>query len=132
MKIYTIKMTFVFVAIVISTYLGSLMSHLKLGNSIYFAALFQLCVFLLLNYYVSKGSSKNPNSQIRRIMIASMLRMFIILIFLIITMFNQPKTNIPWTVAYSLFFLLYLIFDISKKNANLRPHLKAPDENGNN
>jgi len=115
MKIYTIKMTFVFVAIVISTYLGSLMSHLKLGNSIYFAALFQLCVFLLLNYYVSKGSSKNPNSQIRRIMIASMLRMFIILIFLIITMFNQPKTNIPWTVAYSLFFLLYLIFDISKK-----------------
>ena len=33
MKIYTIKMTFVFVAIVISTYLGSLMSHLKLGNN---------------------------------------------------------------------------------------------------
>jgi len=132
MKFYTIKMTFVFIAIALSTYLGSMFSNLKLGNSIYFAAFFQLCVFLILNYYVSKGDKKNANSQIRRIMISSMLRMFFILMFLIITMLNHPKNNIPWTVAYSLFFLLYFIFDISKKNINLRTHLKAPDENGNN
>ncbi len=132
MKIYSIKMAFVFVAIVVSTYLGSMFSNLKLGNSIYFAAFFQLCVFLLLNYYVTVGHKKSGNSQIRRIMIASMLRMFVILIFLIITMLNQPKANIPWTIAYGLYFLLFLIFDISKNHTNLRPDLKAPDENGNN
>jgi hypothetical protein len=85
-----------------------------------------------LNYYVTIGSKKSGNSQIRRIMIASMLRMFVILIFLIITMLNQPKVNIPWTIAYGLYFLLFLMFDISKNHTNLRPDLKAPDENGNN
>jgi hypothetical protein len=80
---------------------------------------------------VIKGDQKNANSQIRRIMIASMLRMFFVLIFLVITMLNRPEVNIPWTIAYGLYFLLYLMFDISKNHINLRPDFKTPDENGN-
>ncbi len=124
-------MTFVFIAIVVSTIVGSTFSHLKFGNSIYFAALYQLLVFILLKYFVSRGDQKNANSQIRRIMIASMLRMFLILMFLVITMLNRPEVNIPWTIAYGLYFLLFLMFDISKNHINLRPDFKTIDENGN-
>lgn len=132
MKTYSLKMVFVFFAIVISTIVGSAFSNLKFGNSIYFAAFFQLLVFIALKFFVIKGDQKNVNSQIRRIMIASMLRMFFVLIFLVITMLNRPEVNVPWTIAYGLYFLLYLMFDITKNHIILRPHLKAPDENGNN
>ena len=124
-------MTFVLVAVLLSTLMSSYVSHLKLGNSIYFAAIFQYIVFILLRYFILNGGKNNANAQIRRIMIASTTRMLIILMFLVITMLNQPKVNIPWTIAYGVYFLLFLVFDISEKHTNLRPDLKSSDENGN-
>lgn len=132
MKVYSIKMIFVLVALVASTFLGSMFSSLKFGNSIYFAAFFQFVVFMLVRYFIHKSDANNPNSQIRRIMIGSTLRMLVILIFLVITMLNQVKVNLPWTLLYCLYFLLFLLFDISEKYSNLRPDLKMPNENRSN
>ncbi len=131
MKVYSYKMVFVLLALMASTYFGCMFSSLKLSNSIYFAAFFQFLVFIILRYFVLKSDPKNPNSQIRRIMIGSTLRMLVILIFLVITMLSQEKVNIPWTLVYCLYFLLFLLFDISEKHSNLRPDLKIPNENGN-
>lgn len=131
MRVYTIKMLFVLVALSLSTFLGTMFSNLKFGNSIYFAAFFQFSVFMLVRYFIHKSDLNNPNSQIRRIMIGSTLRMLVILIFLVITMLNQVKVNLPWTLLYCLYFLLFLLFDISEKHSNLRPDLKIPNENGN-
>jgi hypothetical protein len=124
-------MAFVCLAIMVSTFMGSHISTLKFGYSIYFAAFFQFLVFVLVRWYISKADAKNPNSQIRRIMIGSMLRMFVVLIFLVITMLNQGKANVPWTTAYVVFFLLYLFLDMSEKRTNLRPDLKTSENNAN-
>ena len=130
MKVYSYKMVFVFLAVTASTYFGCMFSSLKLSGIIYFAAFFQLLVFLLVRYFIHQSDQNNPNSQIRRIMIGSTLRMLVILIFLVITMLSQEKVNIPWTLVYCLYFLLFLLFDISEKHSNLRPDLKIPNENG--
>lgn len=121
MKQYSLKMGFIWVAFMASTWLGSRFSHLQFGNSIYFAGFFQFAVFVLLRWFVVKSNPQNPNSSIRRLMIASMLRMLFILMFLVITMINQGKANIPWTIVYCLYFILFLVFDFSEKHTNLRP-----------
>ena len=87
----------------------------------YFGLLYLVLIFWALRYYVSKSSIKNPNQWVRRAMTSSMLRLLAVLTFLLITLINRGKADLVFTSAYCLYFLLFLLFEMSEKRSNLRP-----------
>ena len=87
----------------------------------YFGLLYLVLIFWALRYYVSKSSITNPNQWVRRAMTSSMLRLLAVLTFLLITLINRGKADLVFTSAYCLYFLLFLLFEMSEKRSNLRP-----------
>ncbi len=87
----------------------------------YFGLLYLVLIFWALRYYVSKSSVTNPNQWVRRAMTSSMLRLLAVLTFLLITLINRGKADLVFTSAYCLYFLLFLLFEMSEKRINLRP-----------
>ena len=87
----------------------------------YFGLLYLVLIFWALRYYVSKSSITNPNQWVRRAMTSSMLRLLAVLTFLLITLINRGKADLVFTSAYCLYFLLFLLFEMSEKRINLRP-----------
>ena len=87
----------------------------------YFGLLYLVLIFWALRYYVSKSSITNPNQWVRRAMTSSMLRLLAVLTFLLITLTNRGKADLVFTSAYCLYFLLFLLFEMSEKRSNLRP-----------
>jgi hypothetical protein len=64
---------------------------------------------------------KNGSATIRRIMIASFVRMLLALIFLVITFINLKPVSWIFTLSYCLYFAFLLVFEISEMRSNLRP-----------
>lgn len=87
----------------------------------YFGLLYIVLIFWALRYYVSKSSIMNPNQWVRRAMISSMLRLLAVFTFLLITLINRGKADLVFTSAYCLYFILFLLFEMSEKRINLRP-----------
>ena len=87
----------------------------------YFGLLYLVLIFWALRYYVSKSSITNPNQWVRRAMTSSMLRLLAVLTLLLITLINRGKADLVFTSAYCLYFLLFLLFEMSEKRSNLRP-----------
>jgi hypothetical protein len=87
----------------------------------YFGLLYIVLIFWALRYYVSKSSITNPNHWVRRAMISSMLRLLAVFTFLLITLINRGKADLVFTSAYCLYFILFLLFEMSEKRINLRP-----------
>jgi len=87
----------------------------------YVGLLYLVIIFWSLQYYVSKSSVSNPNQWVRRAMTSSMLRLLAVLTFLLITLINRGKADLVFASAYCLYFLLFLLFEMSEKRINLRP-----------
>lgn len=87
----------------------------------YWGLLYLVVIFWSLRYYVSRSSVSNPNQWVRRAMTSSMLRLLAVLTFLLITLLNRGKADLVFAVAYCLYFLLFLLFEMSEKRSNLRP-----------
>lgn len=84
----------------------------------------------LIHLFV-EAAKDNPNALIRRLMIASILRMILGLLFLVITLFNFRPVNLNFVIFYCVYFCVFMLFEISQMRANLRPDLKQRPNNGN-
>ena len=62
-------------------------------------------------------------------MIASMLRLFLVVIFLGISLFNMPKVELGFVAGYIVTFLLFLFFDIREMRTKLRPDSEKSHKN---
>ena len=106
-----------------ATYMADLFSpKVLLPSYTYLGLVYLFLVFISLKVWVTKAEGlENKNKWVRRTMISSMLRMFLALVFLVITFVNEGKADIPFTVLYCVYFILFLLFEISEKRINLRP-----------
>lgn len=122
MREYNIKIVGLGVMMAVSTWLADWVSaKLSVSGDAYLGLLYLVVIFWSLRYYVSQSSVSNPNQWVRRAMISSMLRMLAVLTFLLITVLNRGKADLVFTSAYCLYFLLFLLFEMSEKRSNLRP-----------
>jgi len=119
---YNIKIMGLCVMMALSTLLADWVSKkVSVPVDAYFGLLYLVLIFWALRYYVSKSSITNPNQWVRRAMTSSMLRLLAVLTFLLITLINRGKADLVFTSAYCLYFLLFLLFEMSEKRSNLRP-----------
>lgn len=88
---------------------------------VYWGLVFLVSLFWALRYYVDRSQVANPNQWIRRAMISSMIRLMGVLTFLLISVLRQGKANIVFVIAFGLYFILFLSFEMSEKRINLRP-----------
>ena len=122
MREYNIKIMGLGVMMALSTLLADWVSKkVSVPVDAYFGLLYLVLIFWALRYYVSKSSITNPNQWVRRAMTSSMLRLLAVLTFLLITLINRGKADLVFTSAYCLYFLLFLLFEMSEKRSNLRP-----------
>lgn len=122
MKEYNIKIVGLGLMMAVSTYLADWVSaKVAVSGDAYLGLLYLVVIFWSLRYYVSKASVSNPNQWVRRAMTSSMLRLLAVLTFLLITLLNRGKADLVFTSAYCLYFLLFLLFEMSEKRSNLRP-----------
>ena len=106
-----------------ATYMADMFSpKVNLPSYTYIGLVYLFLVFTFLKVWVGRTEGlDNKNKWIRRSMIASMLRMVMALLFIVITFINTGKADIPFTVLYCVYFVLFLLFEISEKRINLRP-----------
>lgn len=89
----------------------------------YLAVVYNLVVFSVIHRFIIKDVG-DANKSIRRVMIGSMLRLFLSVIFLAISLFNLGKVDIGFVTVFISSFILFLFFDISKISSKLRPDSK--------
>ena len=123
MKFSTYR-NYAFVAMMaMATYMADLFSpkvHVPVYT--YIGLIYLFLVFAFLKVWVGQAERlANKNKWVRRSMVASMLRMVLALLFIVITFINNGKADIPFTVLYCVYFVLFLLFEISEKRINLRP-----------
>ena len=88
---------------------------------VYWGLLFLVALFWALRYYVDKSQVGNPNQWIRRAMVSSMIRLMGVLTFLLISVLRERKANLIFVLLFGLYFILFLLFEMSEKRINLRP-----------
>ncbi len=123
MKFVTYR-NYAFVAMMaMATYMADVFSpKVNLPSYTYVGLIYLFLVFAFLKIWVGKAEAlDNKNKWVRRSMVASMLRMMMALLFILITFINTGKADIPFTVLYCVYFVLFLLFEISEKRINLRP-----------
>jgi membrane-associated HD superfamily phosphohydrolase len=119
---YNIKIVGLGLMMAMSTLLADWVSKkVAVPTDAYVGLLYLVIIFWSLRYYVSKSSVSNPNQWVRRAMTSSMLRLLAVLTFLLITLINRGKADLVFASAYCLYFLLFLLFEMSEKRINLRP-----------
>jgi Ca2+/Na+ antiporter len=119
---YNIKIVGLGLMMALSTLLADWVSKkVAVPTDAYVGLLYLVIIFWSLRYYVSKSSVSNPNQWVRRAMTSSMLRLLAVLTFLLITLINRGKADLVFASAYCLYFLLFLLFEMSEKRSNLRP-----------
>lgn len=122
MREYNIKIVGLGLMMALSTLLADWVSKkVAVPTDAYVGLLYLVIIFWSLRYYVSKSSVSNPNQWVRRAMTSSMLRLLAVLTFLLITLINRGKADLVFASAYCLYFLLFLLFEMSEKRINLRP-----------
>ena len=117
--------------ILVSFLLAEQFTKYPLTNWIYPAVVFMGLVFLLVHYMSMHDEKSDPNKGIRKLMIASMLRLFLVVIFLGISLFNMPQVELGFVAGYIVTFLLFLFFDIREMRTKLRPDSEKLHKNSN-
>ena len=122
MKLYSVRIWVLGAVLGIITGVVDFMSSkITVIADVYWALLFLVSLFWALRYYVDRSQVANPNQWIRRAMISSMMRLMGVLTFLLISVWRQGKANLVFVMAFGLYFILFLLFEMSEKRINLRP-----------
>ena len=132
MKLYSVRIWVLGAVLGIITGVVDFMSSkITVIADVYWALLFLVSLFWALRYYVDRSQVANPNQWIRRAMISSMMRLMGVLTFLLISVLRQGKANLVFVMAFGLYFILFLLFEMSEKRINLRPESNdgPPKEN---
>lgn len=88
-------------------------------------------LFVLVHYFTNHDTQMSENKKIRRLMLGSMIRLFFVLIFLVISLFNAPEFSLQFVITFGLTFLFFLFFDILEMRTNLRPDSEKLNKNTN-
>ena len=122
MKLYSVRIWVLGAVLGIITGVVDFMSaKITVIADVYWALLFLISLFWALRYYVDRSQVANPNQWIRRAMISSMMRLMGVLTFLLISVLRQGKANLVFVMSFGLYFILFLLFEMSEKRINLRP-----------
>lgn len=127
---YIYRLLITAAALLIITELIAYFGKWNLIPATYAGLLFLVAVTLLIHVFTfySKGTD---NAMIRRLMVGSMLRMFLGVLFLAISLFNIKPVNLFFVFSYCSYFCIFLVFEIWEMRTNLRPDSKprTKDEN---
>ena len=129
MRAYIVRSVVLAVMIMLSFILSEQFTNYPLTTWIYPAVIFMTLVFVLVHYMSMHDEKQDPNKGIRKLMIASMLRLFLVVIFLGISLFNMPKVELGFVAGYIVTFLLFLFFDIREMRTKLRPDSEKSHKN---
>jgi len=129
MRSYLIKALITTLVILISSGAADLMLNLGLPSITYGGVVYLGALFSLVRYFTHYDDKITENQKIRRLMIGSMLRLFLVLIFLVISLFNMKPIELPFVIVFGLTFIFFLFFDILEMRTNLRPDSEKPNEN---
>ena len=129
MRTYIVRSVVLAVMIMLSFILSEQFTNYPLTPWIYPAVIFMALVFILVHYMSMHDEKQDPNKGIRKLMIASMLRLFLVVIFLGISLFNMPKVELGVVAGYIVTFLLFLFFDIREMHTKLRPDSEKSHKN---
>ena len=117
---YQTRTIFLTFSILCSIFFAAKITSNEIHSWVYFGIVFMGGLFLLINRWTTKDE-KNPNQGIRRLMISSMIRLFVVVIYLGISLYNFRPLELKNVLIYVFSFLLYLFFDIYEMRTKLRP-----------
>ena len=120
MKAYIIKSAVLVLILLVSFAVGARVMDLTLPTMSYFGVIYIALLFIIMQYFTHHDVQISEDRRIRRLMIGSMVRLFLVLIFLVISLFNMKPIELTFVVIYGLTFLLFLFFDNLEIRANLR------------
>jgi len=129
MKLYLVKSAVITIIISLSAAIADIYMKLDLPAISYAGVVYLGALFSLVRYFTHHDQNITENQKIRRLMIGSMLRLFLVLIFLVISLFNMKPLEMSFVVIFGLTFIFFLFFDILEMRTNLRPDSEKPNEN---
>lgn len=127
---YTVKLLLIAAVLAMITFGLQLSGVAKVPMYNWFGLVYLVGVTLLIHAFVH-AAKENPNSVIRRLMIASLMRMFFGILFLAITLLNVRPVNLHFVIFYCIYFCVFMLFEISQMRTNLRPDSKPRSKNEN-
>ena len=131
MKPYAIKAIVLTLFIMTSLFLANWLFQAQLAPIAFLGVAYLGSLFVLVHYFTHHDKNMSENKKIRRLMIGSMIRLFFVLIFLVISLFNKPQFPLHFVIAFGLTFIFFLFFDILEMRANLRPDSEKLNKNTN-
>jgi protein-S-isoprenylcysteine O-methyltransferase Ste14 len=129
-KIYTLRLLLLTLIMAVGTQIAVFLKAVDLPIYNWVGLAYLLLLTLAIHAYV-RAASDNGNSLIRRLMVASILRLIAALVFLLITLFNTRPIQVHFVIFYCLYFCAFMVFEISQMRTNLRPDLKPRPKNEN-
>ena len=131
MRKYIIKARLLALLLLVSVWVGVQITQVQISPISYIGILYLVVLFVLVRYFTNHDTSISENKKIRRFMIGSMVRLFLVLIFLAISLFNMKPIQFTFVVVFGLTFLFFLFFDILEMRTNLRPDSEKSNKNSN-
>ncbi len=131
MKAYTIKSAIIGIVLLLGLWISEALFKMHIGTLSYLSVVYILIVFVLIHYFINHDKKITENKRIRKLMIGSMTRLFLVLIFLAISLFNMQVVLKEFVVVFAVSFFFYLFFDILEMRTNLRPDLEQSNKNTN-
>ena len=131
MRKYIIKASLLALLLLVSVWVGVQITQVQISPISYVGILYLVVLFILVRYFTYHDTNISENKKIRRFMIGSMVRLFLVLIFLAISLFNMKPIQFPLVVVFGITFLFFLFFDILEMRTNLRPDSEKPNKNSN-
>lgn len=124
---YQSRTIFLTLALLGSVFFAAKITSNDIHSWVYYGILFMGGLFLVIHRWTTKDE-KNPNQGIRRLMMSSMLRLTLVVIYLGISLYNHQPVELKNVLIYVVSFLLYLFFDISEMRTKLRPDSEKPHD----
>lgn len=131
MRKYIIKASLLALLLLVSVWVGVQITQVQISPISYVGILYLVVLFILVRYFTYHDTNISENKKIRRFMIGSMVRLFLVLIFLAISLFNMKPIQFHFVVVFGITFLFFLFFDILEMRTNLRPDSEKPNKNSN-
>ena len=131
MRKYIIKASLLALLLLVSVWVGVQITQVQISPISYVGILYLVVLFILVRYFTYHDTNISENKKIRRFMIGSMVRLFLVLIFLAISLFNMKPIQFPFVVVFGITFIFFLFFDILEMRTNLRPDSEKPNKNSN-
>lgn len=130
MQTYLTRLLVVTLCMVLGTIAAAYFGHRAVISAVWLGLGFLTALTVLIHWFIF-GQKGTENAVIRRMMVGSMMRIFLGVIFLAITLYNIRPVNLFFVVSYCLYFSVFLVFEISQMRTNLRPDLKRRPKNEN-